>query len=700
MKAGKYNIRELFNNRYVDQIVIPEIQRDYVWTQKEVEGLLQSIREEYLRFSNYELPDLGNQNDAELSHAFEEFYKKQRFSCNIGFIYAYNDAEYAGKYFLIDGQQRLTTIYLILLVLASICKNFRAQFEKLYLFSGSPVVDYRVREASHSFLMSLANEYVDSETIIKDQVWFFDSIADVTIQSIVSNIEVIKNFLNSHNLNQEDFITYMQDHIEFWYFDTNISEQGEELYIYMNARGEQMQENENLKADMLGKILVPNDGLSLADTKNEWGLEWEHWQNFFWLNKRSNDNADKGFNEFINCIAGLENFLADKKIVYSKSEFDQSVRGERNKPAHKDILDVLEKGGLPKIQSYINGLYYIFDKQNIDSFKSHYKDIHWVENFLEEIMTLFNTATTNWFADVKDTDRGIEHSRMVFAWSILLYLGQKRATHFNLEIFRVLRLYYLRFKNYNRAVANIVSDVKNILEVGPWKVTGITEENLKNEWYTQKIHPNDIFEFEEIIWKIEDHPLNLDGRDARAINCSHLIDFSKNPSLQTLKIIKSKFYNLFPIKGDGRVDYSNQKKLASILLSYGAFWERVSPWYCYNYHFANWKKIIRNIDIESRVFDKFFKDYQSTPFEDLFQNKVKVYNIDFGTDEKYQQFKWYAGELKERMWEQGMFIVTEHYSNTKNDKFFKKSPALINTKGDFKGGTPRVLSELVKKQSK
>ena len=119
MKAGKYSLKELFNNRYVNQIVIPEIQRDYVWGKNQVEGLLNSIHEDFENFKKgidiNQLPQL----EVEIQKAFKEIYNKQKYACNIGFIYAYNDPEYSGKYFLIDGQQRLTTIYLILLVLAS-----------------------------------------------------------------------------------------------------------------------------------------------------------------------------------------------------------------------------------------------------------------------------------------------------------------------------------------------------------------------------------------------------------------------------------------------------------------------------------------------------------------------------------------------------------------------------------------------------
>lgn len=36
MKTGRYNIKQLLTNPEVEQIIIPEIQRDYVWKKQNV----------------------------------------------------------------------------------------------------------------------------------------------------------------------------------------------------------------------------------------------------------------------------------------------------------------------------------------------------------------------------------------------------------------------------------------------------------------------------------------------------------------------------------------------------------------------------------------------------------------------------------------------------------------------------------------
>lgn len=700
MKAGKYSIKELFNNRDIDQIVIPEIQRDYVWSEKQVEGLLSSIIEDFNNFSSATLPINPPNVDVEIKEAFEHFYKKQKFSCNIGFIYAYNDPDYSGKYFLIDGQQRLTTIYLLLLVLASQNDTFREKFEKFYMFSNSPLIDYRVREASRNFLNEVVKNYKENGIDIYDEPWYYQEYKnDKTITSIIYNIATIDKFITTNTLATEEFINYVQDYIEFWYFDTNVSEQGEELYIYMNARGEQMQENENLKADLLGKLKIDDrETKSITAIKNEWGTKWEEWQNFFWIKKQDNFNADKGFNEFINCISGLENYLKDNKLIYKKGDFEENKKGKNNNFLYTDILNSFNNNGLQTISEYIEALNYIFNEENINRFKAQYQNIKWIETCLFEILKLLNSTSTNWLADLKDSNRGLEHSRMVFLWSILHYLNTRdKMLRSNNEIFRVLRVYYIRFKNYNRSVQSIKSDIKNINEYGPWKISGIPEENQKNSWYTQKINSEEICKFEELIWSIEDHPLNLDGRDAQALNCSHLINFDADPSLSDLENVKEKFFELFPLDDKEKTDNVNSKSLLNILLFYGEFWEQATPRYYQNLHFGNWKKIIRNIDIKNKVFKLFFEDFKTTTLEEIYHKKTKDFTVDFETTSINEQLKYLSITLKENMWTQGHYIVYDHYSHLNTDKIFNNSKTILNTKGDFKGGNPEILSNLIPK---
>jgi hypothetical protein len=171
MRTGKYCFKDLFNNRYIDQIIVPEIQRDYVWQYEQVAGLLSSLVNDFTKFQHYQLPkDLTE--EVQLQSDFEEFYKKRKYSSNIGFIYAYCDEELVGRYFIIDGQQRITTIFLMLLCLSNRNESLRSRFRGTYMFEGGQKLDYRVREHAQTFFRMFCLHQVSTSGSTEDKHGF------------------------------------------------------------------------------------------------------------------------------------------------------------------------------------------------------------------------------------------------------------------------------------------------------------------------------------------------------------------------------------------------------------------------------------------------------------------------------------------------------------------------------------------------
>ena len=359
MKAGRYCIKELFVNRYLHQIVIPEIQRDYVWKEKEVLRLFRSIIKDFQNYKNKDVPEISSA-DKELEAAFSVFYKKRYCSSNIGFIYAYNDEEYQGKYFLIDGQQRITTLFLILLGLAYTNTEINKSFRKIFINQGQNSqdatikIDYKVRDSAHQFLRKFTAHVLKRKNNFKDQSWYFSNQykSDETIQSIMGNFEKILEEISHFDQDlSEGLFEYILNQVEFWYFDTNISEQGEELYIYMNARGEQMQQNENLKADFINDLN--------PEEKNDYGIKWEEWQNFFWKNRNTDDpksNADKGFNEFLSWAQFLLYFSTNPSRLHDNDveKYGDVIRGKENN------LPDLSSYSVQELENFFNTVKWFF----------------------------------------------------------------------------------------------------------------------------------------------------------------------------------------------------------------------------------------------------------------------------------------------------------------------------------------------------
>ncbi|WP_462265874.1 DUF262 domain-containing protein [Mucilaginibacter sp.] len=693
MKTGKYNIRDLFNNRYIEQIIVPEIQRDYVWGEEQVNGLLNSIVTDFRNYNDSEL-DLPETIDEELRAEFFEFHRSRAFASNIGFIYAYTDHEYAGKYFLIDGQQRVTTIYLIILVLMN-RNGLQKEFREFYQNANRLKLDYRVREAAHGFIEQFVKAILRGTKDVTNEVWYHrDYNHDQTISSVIENYLVIEDYFDSHELDETSVLEYIQEHVEFWYFDTNISEQGEELYIYMNARGEQMQSNENLKADLLG-------ALPLAQ-KNESGLLWENWQDLFWRNRRGNENADKGFNEFLKCIAGLDNYLNGKRVFYSPDEFNDIEKGGEKNISYPDLKAALL---FPQIKKYIRALEYILNHK--DPFGEKYAYSDWLDKCIELIWNILNSQTINWFADYMDSGRSLERNRMVFLWSVLHYIASLKTKNED-EIFRVLRFYYIRYHNNNRSVNGIREKVKEIVSDGIWGLNtleedndessenSLTEEQNKHQWL-KSISEEEVRDYEALIWEIEDHPHNIDGRDLSNVNSSHLVNYNGKPAMKRLKNIRTRFYDLFPLK----TSKTNLEKIQTLLIFYGKFWEVQSPDYYQNLSFNSWRRIVRDFDGDKKAFKTFFKLWLNEPGKSLDDWFAEVNDDDakaLGDMDLHEQLKWYAFRLKTTMWERGGNIALRDWDS--KDKIFKQSPKFLNTQGNMRGHGQNELAALLPKSEK
>jgi hypothetical protein len=733
MKAGKYSIKELFVNRHVQQIVIPEIQRDYVWAEDQVLGIINSIKLDFKKFNDSNIP-VEIPQDMELQTAFHEFYKKRNLTSNIGFIYAYNDEQYPGRYFLIDGQQRITTMFLVLLALARRNKSCKESFKRTYLIENQSKLDYRVRESSHDFINKLIPFVLDNDEEIIDQAWYYEDYKnDTTINSITANFKLILNYFDQKTCNEVEFYDFLENYTEFWYFDTNVSEQGEELYIYMNARGEQVQANENIKADLLSEF-------SSIEEKNHFGKKWEDWQDFFWQNRSfieknktvknktvKNENADKGYNEFLTCISGLERYLFENEdYFYSKESFEKFNQIK--------VVHILEPISLATIEKYIKGLQFLLSKR--EEFKILYPSATWLDKCLSEIFSLFNGDKTNWYADFVDANRATERNRMVFIWPILYFLSKIDVETVTItNVYRLLRIYYLKYHNFNRAVKGIKNDVEHltnnfdvdILLYIARNQSNILNGNLISETDDEReikflskeefLKMNFLFDnrfdlenqrkLEMAIWKIEDHKFNIDGSDVGAINISHLVDFQKEINLKNLEDICSKFYESFPL------DKNNYFNIQNILLFYGEYWHRVSPWYYFNNEFNNWKKIIRDRDNYNKptrsVFSNFFNDFIKFDgnLEQFFAQKKEQKIEASNCNKLYQKLHWYNQYLGDEMWEQGNYIAFSNDKNynalpdcTTNDKVFSDLMIIYNTRGHLNGGKPKELFELLSEDAK
>lgn len=661
-----------------NNFIIPEIQREYVWGNNEdvIKKFLTSLKDK-----------IGE--PCSLCHLPNETQK-----INIGFLYSYKPdyVKVQNDRFLdenlIDGQQRFTTLFLMLFYFA-LKENRKNEFLNLIRFEDdSMCFDFKVRDITKLFFLEFIQKTnsISEFKQISQQTWFLDDYKnDLSVSSIVKALNYISEIFNDFTKYYSHFI----NKIVFWHFKTEATSEGEELYITMNARGEDLAANEITKAALM---LEDKD---LFDS----GIKWESWQQIFWKNRDQNriiQSADFGFNSFIDCIAGLENYIRTRE----NKEF-----------SFGKVNEILT---LKKVESYITSLEFFLNRK--EYLKSHHKHTKWIDTFYNEVWKIFNDNATNWRVDYGDKNRSTEQNRMVFIWSFLLFINKQQQLNKpigDLELVRFLRFFFIRKNNNNRAVTQLHKTVESIIDN---KVFGLninedeneidrdefkkSNETLKYNYLSrvQANNFNDLLEIESLIWELEDHPLNIDGEDVKNLNSSHLIDFEQNPNREKLGLINFKFHELFPLFIDKRgFDYRNAGKLRNILFFYGKYWTENWASYYWRYDFGDWKKIIRSINIEGGVFKSFFNDYLENNLENVYSEKVILNSdLNFDTHDQLEIFKWYAVKLDVELWNQGRYIAFNHYKHEGQDKYFQNIRELVNTKGTFNGGNPKVLSELIK----
>ncbi len=262
----KKNLSCLLNNY---SFVVPEIQREYVWGAKKNNHVL-------IQFLN----DLNE--------------KLAKGDANIGFLYSYRSGS---EHYLIDGQQRYTTMILLLHFLSKkevcVSNDFVRQMRPKDTI---PAFSYRVRTYTESFLTQLLNSNATNEKDVKDQKWFKkEYVTDTTIVSMLGALDVF-----SENIKHLENLTFsnVMEKVYFWYFDVEQTSQGEELYITMNSRGEKLTDSEQIKPRLLNNVKDEMEKL-------RFGKEWDNWEEFFYKENLRGTRKVEQINEAMNNVVRI-----------------------------------------------------------------------------------------------------------------------------------------------------------------------------------------------------------------------------------------------------------------------------------------------------------------------------------------------------------------------------------------------------------
>ena len=281
-------------------IRIPMIQRDYAQGRPSEEKVLKEFLDA--------LEDALNKPVADPS-----------LPLNLDFIYGSVEGDDETRFLPLDGQQRLTTLFLLHWYLAW-KDNLLDEFRLLFQANGNARFSYSVRPSSKEFFDELVAYEPDCRPekvqqlskLITDQLWYFRSWRlDPTVQSTLAVLDVVHLRFASTNGLFERLINEKQPAITFELLDLNNFGLSDDLYIKMNARGKPLTAFETFKAryeqelakQFHGEFLpIRNENFTIAEfVARRMDTEWA---DLFWTHRdRSSNLYDNAIMNVFRAIA-------------------------------------------------------------------------------------------------------------------------------------------------------------------------------------------------------------------------------------------------------------------------------------------------------------------------------------------------------------------------------------------------------------
>lgn len=351
-----------------NKVVIPIIQRDYAQGRDSAI----EVRKNFLK-------------------SIKDVLDSDKEFLNLDFIYGYIDSKSSKEqqFIPLDGQQRLTTLWLIhwyfslkenIVAENAGVKNLLKQFTYETRVSSKRFCESLVDKAT----IELLNEQVIS-TAIKDASWFMASWNnDPTASAMLNMIDSIHTELGEcenvwQKLISEERITF--DFIDIKSENFKLTD---ELYIKMNSRGKPLTEFENFKAqfsDLLSsdKTNYKNDVLVYGGVnvsiQSYFAFNVDSlWMDLFWGYKYkvgTNTTVDGSILNFIYYIAELSSYKKNKEETIKRDfAFLSNVFCEKeNLMFLFDSLDFLSK--LENVAEFYNDIFnavHLFDESSNDLF--------------------------------------------------------------------------------------------------------------------------------------------------------------------------------------------------------------------------------------------------------------------------------------------------------------------------------------------
>lgn len=590
ISPDKQNIDRVFSNTtyYIDFY-----QRQYKWNEVPVKRLLEDVfykfNEEFAKHKDSDIP--LNQ----LVSKYSWYYLN---------TYVTNVVD--GRLFIVDGQQRLTTITLILIKLFHLAEEHKSKLSgwiknKVIGQSGFEEEFWMNHEAHKTSMQGLLNgEAADS----------IDTSSGITAQNMVANYVVISKWLDSElktNHHFESFAFFFLHRLVL----INLSVEKTEVpmvFEVINDRGVRLKPYEILKGKLLGQINKEElDTLKLNDL-------WE--EQVGKVNAFKEDEIDEFFVYF------LKSKLADSRGIAQK--FDKDYHRVMFDEEFNSFLSL--KHSPKKVKSFLQGEFKYFTDLYAKIF-TYYKTFHSNQpyvyyNSLTEMDTQFLLILSACTIDDPEEEKKIHLiSHQIDRMFCLLQLQRSyKSNAFATEIYKLSA--EIRNKNlteigvvFEKYLLNFLADARGVtvndpIAYGFFKDTGIElEKRFKRYFFArveQFIADNTNMQMKQSLYDLVQNTGTVNGFHIEHIlseNAENKDLFNNDEELFERE--RNRLGGLLLLKGKDNISSSNET-YSMKLKSYAntLYWNETLREDTYKSK-LDFSKMIQNYNLEFRAMDVF-----------------------------------------------------------------------------------------------
>ena len=366
--------------------------------------------------------------------ALSGYLKENKPNRDLDFVYgSLNETGGITDFIPLDGQQRLTTLFLLHWYLYQISENIerKAEFKSFLQKDGKSMFTYETRSSSSEFCDALIGNDINFNNLveadkddegkskenslsktIEDSFWFFLSWKyDPTIQSMLTMLDAIHSRFAGKKEYFERLIDIEKPIITFLFLNLKDFKLTDDLYIKMNSRGKQLTSFENFKAKFeqhLENIKTDRKFNLIYDKKeNDVSLKKyfsynidTKWANLFWVYRElvgDKDVYDEELKNFIRVILANQYAISNEKD--DKFEFLLGTQVAKKRKDYTDDISYYKYKELDAITEP-SILYLIDTFDNLvngnDKIKTHLSEGY---KFYFDENTVFENALKHSFAN-------------------------------------------------------------------------------------------------------------------------------------------------------------------------------------------------------------------------------------------------------------------------------------------------------------